>query len=91
MKSRKLLLTLGLILTAVVLAVIGWIVLPATLVLQVTLSGEAGTTLPKIMGLGIPFLLSTVFAVIYYFNENNKHLLLSVLGLLMFIIAFLMN
>lgn len=91
MKKGKLLLTAGTILAAIILAVAGWIILPDTLVLQVTLSGEAGTTLPKILGLGIPFLLSTVFAVIYYLHENKKHLLVSILGLVMFAITFIMN
>lgn len=91
MKSGKLLLTAGLILTAIILAVAGWIILPDTLVLQVTMSGEAGTTLPKFMGLGMLFLLSTIFAVMYYLRENKKHLLVSILGLVMFAVTFIMN
>lgn len=91
MKGIKSLLTAGIILTALVLSVVGWIVLPDTLVLQVTMSGGAGTTLPKIAGLALPFLISGVFAVLYNLRENKKHLMISIIGLVVFIFIFVMN
>jgi hypothetical protein len=91
MKKSKLLLAIGIILLSLVLAVIGWIVLPDTLVLQVTMSGAAGTTLPKPAGLAIPLLVSSVFAVLYYLREDKKNLLISVIGLAIYIPTFLMN
>ncbi|MDR0294064.1 MAG: hypothetical protein LBH95_07935 [Oscillospiraceae bacterium] len=87
----KFFLTAGIILVSIVSAVAGWIILPDTLVLQVTMSGDAGTTLPKAAGLGIPFLLSVIFAVLYCLRENKKHLLVSVIGLAVYALVFLMN
>ena len=91
MKKTKVLLTIGIFLAAIALTVVGWVILPDTLVLQVTMSGETGTTLPKIAGLAIPFLISGIFAVLYYVHENRKHLLISVAGLAIYIVIFLMN
>ena len=66
MKDKTRFLIAGAVLfLAVALFVLGMIVLPETLVMQVQMDGSAGTTLPKLIGLLIPLALSTVFAVFY--------------------------
>jgi len=91
MKNKKILLTISIILVAAILSIVGWLNLPETLVLQITVSGEAGTTLPKIAGLAIPFLLSALFAVLYYLHGSKKYLLISAIGIVMYGVIFLMN
>ena len=48
-KSMDIVLAGGLIL-CIVLAVLGYFLLPDTLVMQITASGAAGTTMPKLLG-----------------------------------------
>lgn len=90
-KNKSLLLTIGIIITAVILAVTGFLILPDTLVIQITLSGEAGNTVPKIIGLAIPFLFSTVFSILYYFSKNGKYLFVAGIGILMAILTIVFN
>lgn len=92
MKDKKRLLIAGAIsLLAVALFVLGMIVLPETLVMQVQMDGSAGTTLPKLIGLLIPLALSTVFAVFYYKGGQGKNLLVAVIGLVASGLTFFFN
>ena len=77
---------------ALVLTVVGYLVLPETLVMQITLSGEGGTTLPKIIGLLVPLALSGIFSVLYYKNENSsRSLIVALVGLAMYAFVFAVN
>ena len=75
MKDKTRLLIAGVIcLIAVALFVVGIIVLPDVIVMQVQADGSAGTTLPKMLGLILPLALSCVFAYLYYtvaIRESN--------------------
>jgi uncharacterized membrane protein len=62
------------IITAVLIAVavagmaVGYIVLPNTLVVQRSLDGTAGNTMPKLLGLAIPAALMVIGAIQFYKN-----------------------
>jgi hypothetical protein len=92
MKDRTRLLIAGVILlVAVALFVLGMIILPDVIVMQVQTDGSAGTTLPKLVGLLIPLVLSAVFAVFYYRNGQGKNLLVALIGLAAFGLTFFFN
>ncbi|MHC1696147.1 MAG: DUF2627 family protein [Eubacteriales bacterium] len=83
---------ISIIIISLTLAVLGYIILPDTLVMQITSSGESGTTLPKAVGLILPLLLSVVFAVLFYVKQDNKkHLLTALIGLLIYAFIFFFN
>ncbi len=93
MKGKQIL-AIAVIVIALALAVVGYIILPETLVMQVTLSGEAGTTMPKLLGLGIPTLISVGAALYFLLNkdsESNKVLFVSFIGIFAFILTFVFN
>ena len=92
MKEKTRLLIAGaILLLAVALFVLGVIILPDTLVMQVQMDGSAGTTLPKLFGLLIPLALSAVFAVFYYKGGQGKNLLVALIGLVAFGLTFFFN
>ena len=76
---------------AVALFVLGMIVLPDTLVMQMKTNGAAGTTLPKLIGLLIPLALCAVFGVFYYKGGNGKNLFVALVGLVAFGLMFFFN
>ena len=41
----------GSLILCIVLAILGYFLLPDTLVMQITASGAAGTTMPKLLGI----------------------------------------
>lgn len=78
---------------AVLAAVIGFIVLPETLVMQLSANGQAANTMIKPVGLLIPFAITAIFAVMFFRNEpaNPKLLVGSIVGIVAFILTFAFN
>ena len=92
MKDKSRLLIAGIIcLIAVALFIVGMLVLPDVIVMQVQTDGSARTTLPKILGLILPLALSCVFAYMYYKGGNGKNLFVAIIGLIAFGLTFFMN
>ena len=92
MKDKSRLLIAGIIcLIAVALFIVGMLVLPDVIVMQVQTDGSAGTTLPKILGLILPLALCCVFAYMYYKGGNGKNLFVAIIGLIAFGLTFFMN
>lgn len=89
--NKKMMLVSVVVLLEIILAVISYYVLPDTLVMQITTSGEAGNTLPKLAGLAIPLFITILFSVLYYIHENMKHLLVAAIGIVMSILMLLFN
>lgn len=90
--NRKRLIIMVLILVlSTMLFVLGMIFLPDTLIAQVTASGADGNTLPKPLGLLLPFGLSVVFAILYYKKGESKNLLLALLGIAVYGLTFYFN
>lgn len=93
MKKEKM---IGLVIIAVsvILAVMGFMVLPETLIVQIGLDGQASNTLHKIPALLIPFALSTVFSILYMRGNGEKkshNLIVAVIGVIVAIIMFVVN
>ncbi len=92
MKNKKLLITISIIAAAVALAVVGFIILPDTLVVQLSMSGQAANTMPKLLGVLIPFLICAVFSILYYRTEKGgKNLIVSLIGIVVFVLLFVFN
>ena len=92
MKDKTRLLITGVILLlAVALFVLGLIILPDTIVMQVQADGSVGNTMPKLIGLLIPFILCVVFGVFYYQGGKGKNLLIAIIGLVAFGLTFFFN
>ncbi len=91
-KKNKLIISSAIIILAVILSVAAYLVLPDTLVMQITLSGAGGTTMPKLSGILITLAICVVFSVLYYVNDNNsKYLILCVIGICLYGLMFIIN
>lgn len=89
-RKRLVILVVMLVLSAALFA-LGMIILPDTLVVQVTASGADGNTLPKLLGLLLPFGLSVIFAILYYKKGESKDFLLALLGIAVYGLTFYFN
>ena len=77
-----------------VLAVLGYILLPEVMIVQIGFDGEASNTLPKIPALLIPFAISTISSIFYMKSESTnrtKNLLFAILGIIIAGFSFFMN
>lgn len=90
-EKTRLLITALILLLAVGLFVIGMIILPETIIMQVQADGSTATTMPKLIGLLIPLALSAVFALFYYKSGKSKQLLVAIIGLAAFGLTFFFN
>ena len=90
-KNGRIMLSGALVLIALVLYIIGIIILPETIGLQIQIDGSIGNNASKYVGLLIPFALTAGGAVFYYMKEEGKSLLVSFIGVVIFIITFLIN
>ncbi|HZK10474.1 MAG TPA: hypothetical protein VFD08_05325 [Clostridia bacterium] len=93
-KSKENLIGRLIIVISIILTIIGYVFLPKDLIVQVTPSGEARYSLPKILALSIPFAISTLFSILYMQGEpkfRRKNLILSILGIVVFIFIFFAN
>lgn len=86
---------IALLAAAAALAVIGYIVLPGELAMQLGAGGEKANVMRKPVALLIPFLLTSVFAVLYG-NAGDRHdqwkyFVISLLGLLAYAFTFVVN
>lgn len=80
-----------LVLLAIGLYVLGIILLPKTIGLQIQLDGSMDNYLSKYLGLLIPLAVTAGGAVVYYAKEESKALFVSLLGLGIYAVTFIMN
>ncbi len=71
--------------------IVGYALLPDVLTVQINEHGESTTTMPKFIGLLLPFLLSTIPALLYYKLNSGKALFVSVVGIVVFLLEFVIN
>jgi uncharacterized membrane protein len=89
--KKRLIVSLVILIIAVALFIVGMIILPETIVMQVQADGSVATTLPKLIGLLIPLALSGIFAFLYYKNGTTKSLIVALIGLAAFGLTFFFN
>ena len=91
-KLNKIIISVFIIIISVIINVVSYIILPNTLITQITFNGSAGNTMAKLPALFIPFILSVLFSVLYYKIENkNKYLFVAVLGIIINILILIFN
>jgi hypothetical protein len=88
---KRLIVTILILIAAAGAFVLGLIILPDTLVMQVTASGQPGTQMPKLIGLLIPLVLSAVFGILYCKKSGTKTLIGALVGIGMFALTFAFN
>lgn len=71
-KNTRAAIALTAVAVSAVLMIIGFIVLPNTLVVQLTAGGEVGNTMSKLFGLLIPFALTVIFSFLFYLNSVDS-------------------
>ncbi len=93
-KCNKLL-ALCLILVSVIMNAVSYFYLPKSLVMQITINGEAGTTLPTFLGLFFMFALLSIFAykliTAAETREKTKWLAVSIIILIINLITVILN
>lgn len=90
-KKVRILISGILVLLAIGLYVLGIILLPETIGLQIQMDGSMGNFLSKYLGLLIPLAVTAGGAVVYYNKEESKALFVSILGLGIYAVTFFMN
>lgn len=90
-KNKRFILCGGLILIGLVLYVLGLVVLPQTIGVQIQLDGTIGNQVSKYIGLLIPLALTVGGSVVFYNEEKRKALGFSALGIFIFAVTFWMN
>lgn len=90
-KQKRFTVAMVIIGIAAVAFVVGMILLPDIVVMQVLKDGTPGSTMPKLVGLLIPLALSTIFPLLYYSKGKSKDVVVSVVGLIAFGLTFIFN
>ena len=90
-KNKRLYVTIAFLVVVVALFILGLVILPETIVMQVQADGSPGTTLPKLVGLLIPLALGTVFPILYYLKGKPKDIVVGLVGLAAFGLTFFFN
>lgn len=90
-KNKRFILCGSLIFIGLVLYVLGLVVMPETIGLQIQLDGTMGNHVNKYIGLLIPLGLTIGGSVVFYNEEKRKALGFSVLGIFLYAITFWMN
>lgn len=95
-EQQRKIVTVALIAIAAAGTIVGYFVLPATIAVQITAGGQVGNTMPKLVGLAIPAVITVIGAILFYKNGaegNTRHngLLISGVGLLVFVLLFVFN
>lgn len=91
MNKKHLIIGIIIIAAAVALAVVSYFILPDSVAVQISVSGEASTYLPKLAALAIPFAISGAFSFLYIKNGSEKSLLVALVGLVLSVVTIIVN
>ncbi len=91
--KKQLILAIALLAASVILAVVSWLALPETVTTQVSLGGSSATTMPKLVAVALPALLGAggAAAALFGKSESHKPLIVSGVGVLIFVVMLLVN
>lgn len=76
---------------SLILAVISFILMPETVVIQVHMDGTPSTSVPKLLGLSLPVLLAAGGAVYYRIQHEPKALFIAAVGIIVEVAMLFMN
>lgn len=89
--NKKKLIAILIVVVSIAVGVVGYIILPATVTIQINLSGGAGNTAAKEIALVLPFAISGLGAAYYSKEGKTSHLIAALIGLVIYIPLFLLN
>lgn len=90
-EKKRTLLMIFLLAAAAAAAIAGYLLLPDTLTTQIGVTGSTSGTMPKALGLAVPFALTAIFSVLYHKAGDKKHLLVAVVGIIASGLLFVFN
>lgn len=80
---------------SIAFAIVSYVLLPDEVITQITLSESHYRTMPKLVAIMIPFVLSSGFSiaasVLHDETKNKKYLLVSFIGILVYIVMLVVN
>ena len=82
---------ISLISAAVLLFIISFLLLPDVVAMQIQFNGQLGNYMPKYIALVIPLIIELIGTLAYYKENNNKYLVIAVVGIIMAVITLVMN
>lgn len=88
---NKKIICISLISAAVLLFIISFILLPDVVAMQIQLNGQLGNYMPKYIALVIPLIIELIGTLAYYKENNNKYLVIAIVGIIMAVITLVMN
>lgn len=88
--NRKII-CISLISAAVLLFIISFLLLPDVVAMQIQFNGQLGNYMPKYIALVIPLIIDLIGTLAYYKENNNKYLVIAVVGIIMAVITLVMN
>lgn len=86
--------TISIILIAIgiILGAVGYAILPEVVAVQVGFDGSVTNTMPKLLAIGLPLLITIIGSVINVKEDDNrKGLVLSIAGIVVMVITLLFN
>ena len=88
---NKKIICISLISAAVLLFIISFLPLPDVVAMQIQFNGQLGNYMPKYIALVIPLIIELIGTLAYYKENNNKYLVIAVVGIIMAVITLVMN
>lgn len=88
---NKKIICISLISAAVLLFIISFLLLPDVVAMQIQSNGQLGNYMPKYIALVIPLIIELIGTLAYYKENNNKYLVIAVVGIIMAVITLVMN
>lgn len=92
MKMHKTI-SIVLIIATIILTIVSFILLPETVITQISTSGSKPTTMPKLFAVGLPALLGIGGGAFHFFDKshNSKFLVVSAAGVVVFVVMLIVN
>ena len=88
---NKKIICISLISAAVLLFIISFLLLPDVVAMQIQFNGQLCNYMPKYIALVIPLIIELIGTLAYYKENNNKYLVIAVVGIIMAVITLVMN
>ena len=88
---NKKIICISLISAAVLLFIISFLLLHDVVAMQIQFNGQLGNYMPKYIALVIPLIIELIGTLAYYKENNNKYLVIAVVGIIMAVITLVMN
>lgn len=93
LKMRKILFAVGMA-AVVILAAVSWFILPETVAVQIGLDGKVSNTMPKLLTITVPTVISVVGGIMSLKTNDsrkNKGIALLCIGIIIMLVTIFVN